>query len=425
MKRISILTCAVIVLAAIGVSVVSTFAIMRFFPQENTAQNTPTVVDFGNNGGKTSTPSEGMEDVAAKLAELDEEFRDHYIGEMPDYEEIEKDVIYGYLTASGDLYSNYYTAEEYLEMTRESAGDSEGVGISVIWNTDESAIEVISIFENSPASKTDLAIGDLIIKVGIGENAEDVAELGYDQAISKLRGKSGTTAEFTVLRNGEKIDFSIERGHYELETVSWHVSPSDPTVGIIRISEFERITPTQFRQAVESLEAAGAPNLIIDLRNNPGGDRDAIIDVLDYILPEGPLFRLLQKDGSVKVVDESDAACIDNPMVVITNGQTASAAELFTAAMRDYDRAKIVGTTTYGKGCMQTFYRLSDGSVFKTTTDMYYPPYSDNYDGVGIAPDVEVELDEELQSLNPYKIPEDKDNQLAAAYETLTEQIGK
>jgi carboxyl-terminal processing protease len=112
-------------------------------------------------------------------------------------------------------------------------------------------------------------------------------------------------------------------------------------------------------------------------------------------------------------------------MVVLVNGSTASAAELFTAAMRDYDRAKIVGTTTYGKGSMQTFYRLSDGSVFKTTSDLYYPPYSDNYDGVGIAPDVEVELDEELQKINPYKIKDSEDNQLAAAFDTLMDEIGK
>ena len=422
MKKISVLTCAVIVLAAIGVSVVSTFAVMRLFPKDGGTSTPTQIIDYGT---KKTEPADGMEDVAKKLAELDEQFRANYIGEMPDYDEIEKNVIYGYLTATGDLYSNYYTAEEYEEMSRESAGDSEGIGISVIWNTDEEAIEILNIFKEGPASQTDLAVGDLIVAVGIGDDAEEVSQLGYEKALSMLRGKKGTKAEFTVRRGEELIAYSIERGHYELETVSWHVCEDDPTVGVIKISEFEVITPVQFREAVESLEAAGAPNLIIDLRNNPGGDRDSIISVLDYILPEGPLFRLLQKDGSVKVVDTSDARCIDNPMVVLVNGETASAAELFAAAMKDYDRAKIVGTTTYGKGSMQTFYRLSDGSVFKTTSDLYYPPYSDNYDGVGVAPDVEVELDEELQSISPYKIAEKDDNQSAATYKTLTDELSK
>jgi carboxyl-terminal processing protease len=422
MKKISLLTCAVITLCAIALSVTVTFVVMRVFPTAKSGTSNERV-DLSDNAD--TTPTGSLEDISEKLAELDGSFREHYIGEMPDYDELEKGVILGYLSATGDRHTYYYTAEEYEEMTRESMGDSEGIGISVIWNSDEYAIEILNIFPDSPASKTDLAIGDLIVAVGIGDDAEDVSGLGYEKALSMLRGKSGTNAEFKVLRGEELIDYKIARGHYELQTVTYRVSEKDPTVGIIDISEFERVTPTQFKNAVEALEKAGAPNLIVDLRNNPGGDRDAILDVLDYILPEGPLFRLLQPDGSVKVVDTSDARCIDNPMVVLVNGSTASAAELFTAAMRDYDRAKIVGTTTYGKGSMQTFYRLSDGSVFKTTSDLYYPPYSDNYDGVGIAPDVEVELDEELQKINPYKIKDSEDNQLAAAFDTLMDEIGK
>ena len=418
MKKISVLTCMIFVLAAIGLSVTATFIIMRTFPAQRSTTRTSEPGAVGE-----AKASENMDDISNKLAELDAAFREHYIGEMPDYDEIEKNVIYGYLTGTGDLYSNYYTAEEYAEMASESMGDSEGIGISVIWNSDEEAIEVLNIFESGPASKTDLEIGDLITKVGVGDDAEDVATLGYDKALSMLRGKSGTKAEFTVLRGDKEIEYSIERGHYELETVSYRVYEDDPTVGIIEISEFERVTVEQFENAVAALEDAGAPNIIVDLRNNPGGDRDAIIDVLDYILPEGPLFRLKQSDGTVKVVDTSDAACIDNRMVVLVNGETASAAELFAAAMKDYDRAKIVGTTTYGKGSMQTFYRLSDGSVFKTTSDLYYPPKSDNYDGVGVAPDVEVELDEELQSISPYKISDEEDNQLAEAYRTLKSEI--
>lgn len=418
MKKISVLTCVIFVLAAIGLSVTATFIVMRTLSPASAVKATPGPASVGN-----VQTSESMDDVSKKIAELDGAFREKYIGDMPDYDTIEKNMIYGYLTATGDLYANYYTADEYAEMSAESAGDSEGIGISVIWNSDENAIEILNIYEDGPAAKTDLQIGDLIVYVGVGDNAEDVAQLGYEKALSLLRGKSGSKAEFTVLRGDEMIEYSIERGHFETQTVSYRVYEADPTVGIISISEFERITPEQFKEAISALEAAGAPNIIVDLRNNPGGDRAAIISVLDYILPEGPLFRLQQKDGTPVVVDTSDARCIDNNMVVLVNGSTASAAELFAAAMKDYDRAKIVGTTTYGKGSMQTFFGLSDGSVFKTTTDLYYPPYSDNYDGVGVKPDVEVELDEALRSVNPYKIKDSEDNQLAEAYKTLLDEM--
>ena len=215
------------------------------------------------------------------------------------------------------------------------------------------------------------------------------------------------------------MEFSIERGHYSEQTVLSRLYSKDTSVGVIRISQFEGVTPEQFKNAVSELTAEGAKKLIVDLRNNPGGDRDSICQVLDCILPEGPLLRVKKSDGEIEVTNTSDASCIDIPIAVVVNGNTASAAELFTSAMRDYGRAKIVGTTTYGKGCMQTFYPLSDGSVFKVTTAMYYPPYSDNYDGVGIVPDREVVLDESLHGKSLYVITDEEDNQLAAAYDIL------
>ena len=410
MKKISIGTAIVLILAA---ALISALAVVYVEQGKINELRRQTAIYSADSGG------DRLDEIGAKLAELDAVFTSNYVGEV-DYDKVELGVLDGYLAGSGDRYAYYYTAEEFEEMMNESEGDSQGVGLSVIWNADERAIEILSIFPGGPADNSELRVGDLIVAVGIGENAEAVSGLGYEKALSMLRGKAGSTAEFTVLRGGEAIEVSIERGHYELQTVYSHMYGEDGEVGVIKITEFERVTPAQFEKAVDGLRESGANKFIVDLRNNPGGDRDAIIDVLDYILPEGPLFRLQEADGEVVVADRSDASCIDEEIVVITNGETASAAELFTAAMRDYDRALVVGTKTYGKGCMQTFFRLSDGSYFKTTSHLYYPPYSDNYDGVGIYPDVEVELDEKLQDVNPFKIEDKDDNQLIEAYKVLT-----
>ena len=171
--------------------------------------------------------------------------------------------------------------------------------------------------------------------------------------------------------------------------------------------------------AVETLTAEGCEKLVIDLRYNPGGELSSIVTTLDYILPEGPIIRIFDANGKEVDAYYSESGELDVPMAVLVNENTASAAELFTAAVRDYDKAVIVGTTTYGKGCMQSTIPLSDGGAVTVTNHMYNPPFSDNYHGVGIVPDVEVELDESLEDKNFYKITDEEDNQLTAAVEAL------
>lgn len=362
-----------------------------------------------------------IENITAKLKELGEKFDRVYIGDT-DYETAEKYVMMSYLAGTGDVYAGYFTSEEYREMTEASYGNSQGIGINVISNGYNDFFEVLSVMPDSPAMEAGVEPGDIIAYIGIGEERESVAELGYDVALTKMRGEAGTKAEFTVLRGenlSEEKEFSIVRGHYTNQTVMSHIYAPDNSIGVIKITGFEGVTPAQFISAVEELTSKGAESLIVDLRNNPGGDKDSVCSVLDYILPEGPLLRAQETGGEITVIAESDKNKIDIPISVVVNENTASAAELFTSAMRDYNRAKIAGTVTYGKGCMQTYYPLSDGSVFKATVAMYYPPFSDNYDGVGITPDVEVELDEALEKKNVFKITDEEDNQLRAAAELL------
>ncbi|MBR3639604.1 MAG: hypothetical protein IKN50_03270, partial [Clostridia bacterium] len=286
-------------------------------------------------------------------------------------------------------------------------------------NSDRDCIEVLNIFPDSPASESGLMVGDLIVSVG--EDKESVSEMGYYVAISRLRGKSGTEAVFTVLRGEkeEQIDFRIMRGPYVEVNVFSHVYAPDSSIGVIKITGFDGQTPEQFREAVEKLQASGCGKLILDVRNNPGGELNSIIDTLDYMLPEGPIIRIFDADDNLVEQFDSDANCLDIPMAVVVNHSTASAAELFTAALRDYDMEKVIGTTTYGKGCMQTTRALESGGAYSVTYRMFKPPFSESYHKIGIVPDTEIELDPELEGVNIYKITDEEDNQLRAAAATL------
>lgn len=182
---------------------------------------------------------------------------------------------------------------------------------------------------------------------------------------------------------------------------------------------FDKGTAEQFKTAVKGLLDGGCDKLVFDMRYNPGGELGAIVDVLDFLLPEGPILRVYDSDGQQVKEYTSDESSVDCPMAVIVNSGTASAAELFTAALRDYGKAQIVGETTYGKGCMQTTVPLSDGGALEVTYRMFKPPYSESYHGMGIVPDVEVEPDSAIANKNIYKISDAEDNQLAAAVATL------
>ena len=334
----------------------------------------------------------------------------------------------GYLWGIGDKYAEYFNKEEMEELIADSNAEMQGIGVSVVYNADEAAIEIINVFPDSPAGEAGLLPGDLICYViadGEGEDEDDyvsVAELGYTAAVNKLRGEAGTVAKFVAYRDrnfDEPMEYSITRGFVTEYTVSSEICSYDETVGIVTISSFDSKTPAQFKEAVEDVTAKGAEKLVFDMRNNPGGELDSVCAVLDMLLPEGPVIRTVDKMGNEETVYVSDADEIKMPMAVVTNGNTASAGELFTAALRDYGKAKIYGETTYGKGSMQTVKTFPDGTGFKYTYRYYCPPFSDNYDGVGITPDVEVKLGDEAMKKNVYTLTDDEDTQMHAAVESF------
>ena len=259
-------------------------------------------------------------------------------------------------------------------------------------------------------------------------------------AVSKLRGEVGSIAEFTVLRGETEIPFSLTRAEVTRRSVTGHALTSDPTVGYLRITQFDTVTPTQFKEVMNGLIEGGCTKFIYDVRNNPGGDLKSIKAVLSYFLNDrDPLLSIVKKDGSsssysVEAVtyagDYADCSVAAEEIgiyrnythAVLTNGYTASAAELFTAALRDYELATVVGETTFGKGILQSIYSLEKwgySGAIKLTTGYYNPPSGENYDGIGIKPHVEAKLSEAAASKNIYLLTEEEDDQLQAAIKAL------
>ncbi len=391
--------------------------------------------------GDNFTPQDNPTTNFEELSLLDQLFRTYSLFDI-DEDKLMDAVLKGYIEGTGDKYAEYFTAEEYEKFTSENQGESVGVGISVIQNAESECIEIINVVPDSPAIEAGVQPGDLIVYIGIGDNRKSVAEVGYTNALDLLLGEVGTMAEFTVLRDGEYIEFSIKRQKITSVSVMGHICTIQgyEKVGIVKITEFNLTTPAQFEASIEELLAAGCDKFVFDVRYNPGGDLNSIKAVLAFFLNDGDtVIRVADKKGTTAIqkieptkyagayadcsIDKKDIGKYrDLDFAVLTNGSTASAAELFTSALKDYKLSLTVGTTTYGKGTMQTTYPLKQfgyGGALKLTTRYYFPPISDSYEGKGITPDIEVELDEALKNTNIYKITDDEDNQLRRAIEEL------
>ncbi|MBR5447554.1 MAG: PDZ domain-containing protein [Clostridia bacterium] len=375
---------------------------------------------YSENAAIKEQSSEFMDKVVEKLSSLDEAYREMYIGELDDDTLIDY-ILKGYVVGTGDPYGAYYNDEELEAFMSDLSGETEGIGVSVIYNADMGCIEIINVVPDSPALEAGLQPGDLIAFVG--EEKIPVAELGYDTSVARLSGEAGTEAIFYAYKGGDTTkltEFRITRAKVTGVSVMYHVCELDDSVGIVKITSFDATTYDQFTEAIDTLTDEGCERFIFDLRYNPGGELNAVVDVLDYLLPAGPVIRIFDaEDNLVKQMD-SDKNCVDFEMAVLVNGSTASAAELFTSALMDYEKATVVGETTYGKGCMQTTFPLDEGGAMKITYRMYKPPFSEGYHEVGITPDIEVVLDEALADKNIYKITDSEDNQLKAALDAIT-----
>ncbi len=419
----------------VAVAVLLTFALTTGYLRRDVppaAEETPTVFD--------------------EMELLDRLFRDLTVKELD--EDFETNLLKAYVAATGDTYAEYFTAEELAAMNDEQDGKMCGVGMQVVSDictvggVDYQAIVVTNVYKDSPAEAAGVLPGDSILYVGIGEDRVLIHEIGYTEALNRMSGEEGTACTFTVLRyNAEteaydEVEISAIRQMLTTHSVTGRVYSLDASVGVVKITGFDNTTAAQFEATVEELKVAGCTSFVLDLRGNPGGLLTSVLDVLTYFLEDGDtmitardnsnsetVYKLTLKDGTLSNCNpytELDASDVgkyrDLHFAVLVNGYSASAAELFTANMRDYDLATVVGDTTFGKGSMQSTLSLKNygyEGALKLTTAYYYPPSGNGYDGVGITPDVPVALDEAVQNININLLTDEQDNQLAAAVDAL------
>lgn len=334
----------------------------------------------------------------------------YYIGDV-DETDLSEGVYKGYIEGLGDPYSVYYDEEETKQMSESLSGEFGGVGALMSQDRETGVITVLQVYDGSPAQEAGMRDGDTLYKV----EGEEVTGEDLSDVVSKVKGEKGTQVTLTVLRadTGDEEELTITRDTIEAQTVSHEMKENN--VGYIRISEFDSVTYEQYKNALEDLEGQGMEKLIVDLRSNPGGNLDTVCDILDLMLPEGLIVYTEDKNGEREEYTSDEENQFDNPLVVMMNGYSASASEIFAGAIQDYGLGQIVGTQSYGKGVVQSVFDLQDGTSVKLTIAEYFTPNGRSIDGEGITPDVKVEY--QYDENNP-----DADNQLEKAMEVVAQQ---
>lgn len=327
----------------------------------------------------------------SKLDQLSELIQERYIGEA-DRTLLEDSAAAAMIDATGDRWSYYIPASEYLSYREQTENAYVGVGITIQAAEQEGAgFLVIQVNAGGPAAEAGMEAGDVLIAV----EDQDVREMSMEEVRNLVRGKEGTSVRLTVLRQGDHRSFTVERK--QVLTPVAEQEMLEDGIGLVTIVNFDERCAEETIAAVKTLLENGAKKLIFDVRHNPGGYASEMVDVLDYLLPEGDLFRMVSYKGE-ESVDRSDAACLEIPIAVLVNGGSYSAAEFFAAALQEYEAAVVVGEQTSGKGFYQNTFRLTDGSAVALSVGKYFTPKGVSLEGVGITPDVKVEVDEETAS---------------------------
>ena len=354
--------------------------------------------------------------VQAKAAEVQKIIGTYFIDDY-DEDTLADGAASGMVDATGDEWSYYLSADEVSAYEESMANAYVGVGITITEDAEAGGMRVEEVVSGGPAEEAGIRVGDLLLAV----EGEDVLPLGIDGTRNLVRGEEGTRVNMHFSRNGTEYDVSVERRSIETPVVTGDLL--DGSIGYVKIDNFDERSAAETIAFVKDLIGQGAEALLFDVRFNPGGYADELVKVLDYLLPEGDLFRSVDYAGREEV-DTSDASCVELPMAVLVNEDSYSAAEFFAAALQEYEWATIVGSQTYGKGNFQTAFYLSDGSMVNLSIGKYYTPGGKSLSETGVTPDVVVDLDDEQYALLYYNALEQADDpQFQAAIDTLTQKI--
>ena len=369
--------------------------------------------DSGTEGGSVLSA-----DTISKINELNAYINTYYYDDV-DTADLQDGLYKGLLEGIGDKYSVYYNAKDYEAMQVSVTGQYYGIGAGLSQDKDTMVVTVNKIYEGTPSEEAGLLKDDIIISV----DDTDATSLELTELVRQIRGEEGTTVHLEVYRpsTGEYLSFDVERRDITLPSVS-HKMLQD-RVGYIHIDSFESETATQFEEAVSDLEKQGMEALVLDVRYNPGGLVTSVVKILDDILPEGVVVYTEDKNGDRQNYTSSGDTHLDYPMAVLINGDSASAAEILAGAIKDYEYGTLIGTTTYGKGIVQTNFPLEDGDAVKLTTAKYFTPNGNYIHGVGIEPDIELEYEYLDPEGEVYE--ETYDNQIQKAIEILEGKLAE
>lgn len=334
------------------------------------------------------------------MKEIKQLYKKYYIKGDYDEEKAVQGSIAGYVAGIGDKYGNYFEPEIAKKLQDDMEGSYVGLGIQVAVNKDTQLLDIKGITPNSPAEKAGVKVGGNIVKV----NNTDVNESNYNSIVNAMRGKEGDSVDISVNYSGETSDYTLIRERIEVKDIEYKVIDN---VGYIKINGFKNNTNEHFQEALKFMGENKISKFIFDLRDNSGGLVDTVVPMVDSIVPEGLIARVVDKNGK-ETVYNSDSSELNGDMVVLTNRNTASAAELFTLNMREYNKATIIGEKTFGKGTQIIMHPLKNGGELSLSDGMYYTKSIPNIEGVGIKPDIELK-----------KTDEEGDNQLAKALEVI------
>lgn len=365
----------------------------------------------------TATDNETTDESFLEKKNYIQALIDYYFWEDVDKEDIYEGMYRGMLEALNDPYACYYTKAEYEELMESVEGVYCGIGALVSQNASTKVITIVRPFVDGPAYKAGILPGDILTKI----EGEDVSDWDINIAVKHMKGEQGTKVNLELWRPSESkyIEFTVTRDLIEVETVTYQML--DDNIGYIYVMEFEDVTAQQFETAYKNLLKQGMKGLVIDIRDNPGGLLTTVSDMLDLFLDKGTIVYTIDKYEHKQTVNASKGKVEIIPMTVIVNGNSASASEIFSGALQDYKLATILGTQSFGKGIVQSIIPLNDGSAVKMTVSRYFTPNGRCIHGIGITPDVVVELDEELKTM--VTIPMDQDNQLQEAIKNVKSKI--